>query len=87
MEGVDPQVVKEGRSEGVREVEVGIPGQGMFWEADECARCVRDVSWILFLSPPVLFFLLFSLVCMLLFEFGNSDILSCAIVHKPVYQQ
>ena len=27
----------------------GIPGQGMFWEADECARCVRDVSG--FFSP------------------------------------
>ena len=40
--------MKEGRSEGVREVECGIPGQGMFWEADECARCVRDVSWSFF---------------------------------------
>ncbi|KAI9836247.1 MAG: hypothetical protein M1819_001584 [Sarea resinae] len=29
-------------STGVREVEIPIPGQGMFWEADECARCLRD---------------------------------------------
>lgn len=59
-EGTDPQVVREGRNEGVREVEVGIPGHGMFWEADECARCVRDVSWIpSYLSVFYAFFLLF----------------------------
>ncbi|CAF9924162.1 hypothetical protein IMSHALPRED_006128 [Imshaugia aleurites] len=38
----DPQVVKAGRNEEVREVECEIPGQGMFWEADECGRCIRD---------------------------------------------
>ncbi len=26
----------------MREVEVEIPGKGMFWEADEAARCLRD---------------------------------------------
>ncbi|KAI9803950.1 MAG: hypothetical protein M1833_000231 [Piccolia ochrophora] len=32
-----------GREKGdVRDVECEIPGQGMFWEADEAARCVRD---------------------------------------------
>ena len=30
----------------MREVECAIPGHGMFWEADECARCIRDVSEI-----------------------------------------
>lgn len=43
-EDADPQVVKKGRNGEVREVECEIPGQGMFWEADECARCIRDVS-------------------------------------------
>ena len=38
----DPQVVRKGRNEKVREVECEIPGHGMFWEADECGRCVRD---------------------------------------------
>ncbi|KAL9133755.1 MAG: hypothetical protein Q9175_005062 [Cornicularia normoerica] len=38
----DPQVVKKGSNDAVREVECAIPGHGMFWEADECARCVRD---------------------------------------------
>ena len=28
--------------EDVREVECPIPGKGMFWEADECARCLRE---------------------------------------------
>lgn len=41
-EDTDPQVVKKGSNEKVREVECEIPGQGMFWEADECGRCVRD---------------------------------------------
>ncbi len=31
-----------------REVECEIPGWGMFWEADECGRCVRDVSGFFF---------------------------------------
>ena len=48
----DPQVVKEGANEGIREVKCEIPGQGMFWEADECGRCVRDVSRSPFLSFP-----------------------------------
>ena len=52
----DPQVVKEGVNEGIREVKCEIPGHGMFWEADECGRCVRDVS-----RSPFLF-LLFYLV-------------------------
>ena len=26
----------------VEEHECGIEGQGMFWEADECGRCLRD---------------------------------------------
>ena len=38
----DPQVVRKGRNDKVREVECEIPGHGMFWEADECGRCVRD---------------------------------------------
>lgn len=29
---------------GVKDVVCEIPGHGMFWEADECARCLRDVS-------------------------------------------
>ena len=51
----DPQVVKEGANEGIREVKCEIPGHGMFWEADECGRCVRDVSCSPFLSFPFLF--------------------------------
>ncbi|KAI9775993.1 MAG: hypothetical protein M1835_005643 [Candelina submexicana] len=36
-------IMREGRGEeDVEYVECPIPGQGMFWEADECARCVRD---------------------------------------------
>lgn len=26
----------------MREVDCPIPGKGMFWEADEAARCLRD---------------------------------------------
>lgn len=26
----------------IREVQCDIPGKGMFWEADECGRCLRD---------------------------------------------
>lgn len=34
---------KVGSGEGdIKEEVCEIPGQGMFWEADECARCVRD---------------------------------------------
>ena len=36
--------MKQGSNEKVREAECEIPGHGMFWEADECGRCVRDVS-------------------------------------------
>ena len=57
----DPQVVKEGANEGIREVKCEIPGQGMFWEADECGRCVRDVSCSPFLSFFLLFYLIFPL--------------------------
>lgn len=54
----DPQVVKKGRNEeGVEDVVCEIPGHGMFWEADECARCLRDVSGaLLFFSFFVNFF-------------------------------
>ena len=38
----DVQSRKEGKNERVKETVCEIPGQGMFWEADECARCVRD---------------------------------------------
>ena len=41
-EKTDPQVVKEGDNHKVQEVDFPIPGHGLFWEADECARCVRD---------------------------------------------
>lgn len=60
----DPQVVKEGANEGIREVRCEIPGQGMFWEADECGRCVRDVSCspFLFLFLFLLFYLIFPAV-------------------------
>ena len=34
--------MKEGPNLKVKEVDCPIPGLGMFWEADECARCVRD---------------------------------------------
>lgn len=35
--------VGSGKGEGdVAWVEEKIPGHGMFWEADECARCLRD---------------------------------------------
>ena len=38
----DGHRVKPGRNEKVKETVCEIPGQGMFWEADECARCLRD---------------------------------------------
>lgn len=41
-EDIDPQRVKQGQNPKVKEYDCPIPGQGMFWEADECARCVRD---------------------------------------------
>jgi predicted dehydrogenase len=34
------RVIEKGGN--LREVEMDIPGQGMFWEADEAARCLRD---------------------------------------------
>ena len=37
-EDVDPQTVKPGTNPRVKEIICPIPGQGMFWEADECAR-------------------------------------------------
>lgn len=37
-EGLDPQNVKSGKNPKVKEFDFPIPGQGMFWEADECAR-------------------------------------------------
>ena len=39
---MDPQKTKEGVNHKVKEVDCPIPGWGMFWEADECARCLRD---------------------------------------------
>lgn len=39
---IDPQCVRPGENKKVREVDDPIPGHGMFWEADECARCLRD---------------------------------------------
>lgn len=41
-EDIDAQRVRPGKNEKVREFDYPIPGQGMFWEADECARCLRD---------------------------------------------
>ena len=41
-EGIDPQRVRQGQNPKVEEYDCPIPGQGMFWEADECARCVKD---------------------------------------------
>ena len=41
-EDMDPQRVRQGGNPKVKEVDCPIPGQGMFWEADECARCIRD---------------------------------------------
>ena len=38
----DPQKIKPGKNLKVQEHDFPIPGQGMFWEADECARCLRD---------------------------------------------
>jgi len=38
----DPQSIKPGKNPKVEERDFPIPGQGMFWEADECARCLRD---------------------------------------------
>ena len=38
----DPQNIKRGKNDKVRDYDFPIPGQGMFWEADECARCLRD---------------------------------------------
>lgn len=38
----DVQRVKAGTNDRVKETVCEIPGQGMFWEADECARCLRD---------------------------------------------
>ena len=34
--------MRPGKNPKVQEFDFPIPGQGMFWEADECARCVRD---------------------------------------------
>lgn len=51
----DPQGGRKEEEEGsVKEVVCEIPGHGMFWEADECARCLRDVSgtrFFFFLGP------------------------------------
>lgn len=47
----DPQGGRR-NEEGVKETVCEIPGHGMFWEADECARCLRDVSGIPLFSPP-----------------------------------
>lgn len=53
---------EEGEGEGgVKDVVCEIPGHGMFWEADECARCLRDVSGDFFflslsLSPSLLLY-------------------------------
>lgn len=36
-------ILREGKGEeDVEYVEMPMPGHGMFWEADECARCIRD---------------------------------------------
>ncbi len=36
-------IMRSGKGEeDVKYVDCPIPGQGMFWEADECARCLRD---------------------------------------------
>lgn len=35
---VDPQNIKKGENPRVQEHDFPIPGHGMFWEADECAR-------------------------------------------------
>ena len=43
-EGVNPRVIREGENEKVKVVDCPIPGQGMFWEADECARYASRVS-------------------------------------------
>lgn len=47
---------EEGKEGSVKDVVCEIPGHGMFWEADECARCLRDVSGDFFFSfsfsPP-----------------------------------
>ncbi len=37
---VEPQSDKKGINPKVQDYDFPIPGQGMFWEADECARCV-----------------------------------------------
>ena len=34
--------MRQGQNPKVKEYDCPIPGQGMFWEADECARCVRE---------------------------------------------
>lgn len=41
-EDATPRGDKPGNNQRVKEVECPIPGSGMFWEADECARCLRD---------------------------------------------
>ena len=38
----DPQSIKPGKNSKVQDHDFPIPGWGMFWEADECARCVKD---------------------------------------------
>ncbi|KAL6720151.1 hypothetical protein ACLMJK_002072 [Lecanora helva] len=38
----DAQKIKPGKNPKVQDYDFPIPGQGMFWEADECARCLRD---------------------------------------------
>lgn len=73
-EEVDEQVVREGGA-GVRDVVCDIPGHGMFWEADECGRCIRDVSFSF--RFPCFFFLaflcLFFFVCSLLYVVWDGD--------------
>jgi predicted dehydrogenase len=39
---LDPHPIKAGMNAKVQEIDCPIPGWGMFWEADECARCIRD---------------------------------------------
>lgn len=41
-EGTKPSETESISREETKKFTYEIPGQGMFWEADECARCIRD---------------------------------------------
>ena len=70
--------MKKGNNEKVREVECEIPGLGMFWEADECGRCVRDVSELLFLPDTPFCLSVFGCAAILCLNGEIADVHLCS---------